>query len=177
MGKGRGWHGEPGRHADAARGIKTANRGYVGDTGPFPLGEVRIREETRTGAKTLKRMQILADMLWFDKGFLSLEQSANIRKEMREIQRVIGEHHWDAGGRLHPVRPGQPGMFTEKEESAFMRQPKGKAAYETFRRRLRAMEDADLLPRDHWTFQDYYEDYLESGVTVKQYFGKLRMRR
>ncbi len=26
MGKGRGWHGEPGRHADAARGIKTGRK-------------------------------------------------------------------------------------------------------------------------------------------------------
>ncbi len=38
MGKGRGWHGEPGRHADAARGIKTKG---------LTPGEKELRKVTR----------------------------------------------------------------------------------------------------------------------------------
>ncbi len=96
-GKGQGWHGEPGRHADAARGVKTRS-------GRMPIVDATIYDEIDRGRK----------------------------------------------------RKGQ------------------KASWANFRKILRSLEDANLLPPWQWTLKDYYEDYLDSGLSVKAYILNLK---
>lgn len=93
-GKGRGWWGEPKRHADAARGKKTT--------------------KLQKPQTSLERLQFLGSMLWYDKGYLDPVRRKAIKQEMVDIQRVIGEYRWDSGGQLRKVLPGQQGLFMDE---------------------------------------------------------------
>ncbi len=148
--RGRGWHGESGRHALAAR--KGAERNRLWAPAKERVWKLVEDELVRkaTAAKT-------------DKEYAQLLDAADQIGSLRETARIMGVKQGEMSG-----PSGRMPIIDIK-----MRRGK-KASWTDFRKILRNMEDANMLPPWHWTLKDYYEDYLDSGLSVKAYTLNLK---
>lgn len=88
--KGRGWHGEPGRHADAARGIRT-QRAKAAMIAMESVGDDAIMERAE------EKMERLIDMIDPDrKGMVALPHTWQFDMRMQErITKLLEEIIYD----------------------------------------------------------------------------------
>ena len=147
---GRGWHGERARHSAAARGIRTGKK------------------------PTLKQIEDLlvlaAERARTDEEYAQLIEAADNIGDLREDVRIMAAKEGEMSGPSGRMPIVDATIYDEIDRKRRGR----KASWKNFRKILRSLEDANMLPPWQWTLKDYYEDYLDSGLTVNAYVLNLK---